>query len=80
MQKLLIKDGKPIAQKINGIQFPVRKTVDKAIDRLIKDDIIEEEVIGATTWVSAITPVPKENGVGICVDSRAINTAIERAK
>ena len=67
----------PITQKARRIPFHVRAQVEEELDRLEHDDIIEMAQ-GPTTWVSPIVVVHKTQGVRLCLDSRAINTAISR--
>ena len=53
--------------------------VEKQIDRLIKEDIIEE-VKGPTPWVSPIVIDHKKDGdIRICTDMRQANRAIKRS-
>ena len=70
---------KPIHQKMRRVPLHVRAEVEKELDRLEQLDIIER-ASGPTPWVSLIVVVHKTQGVRICIDSRAINTAIEREK
>lgn len=68
----------PIAQPVRRIPFQLRDKVQKQIDVLLKQDIIER-VIGPTPWVSPIVPIEKKNkDVRICVDIRQANRAIVR--
>ena len=69
----------PIQQKTRRVPFHVRDEVENELDRLQEMDIIEE-ASGPTTWVSPIVIVHKTQGVRICIDSRAINTAIKRER
>ena len=62
--------------------FHTRKKVEKEIENLIRDDIIEP-VTEATEWVSAIVTPPKPNNpseIRLCVDMRAANKAIVRER
>jgi hypothetical protein len=70
-------------------QVPYRRTpyhlleaVEKELDKLMKDDIIEP-VTEPPTWVSAMVVVPKpkkEGEVRITLDSRLANKAIRRIR
>lgn len=74
------KDVKPIAQKSRRIPFHLRDQVEKEIERLKEFDIIEDAT-GATLWASPLVIVHKTDGqIRVCLDSRAINTAIERER
>ena len=72
---------KPVIQAQRRIPFHIRKKVETEIDRLEKDDIIEE-VEGATQWVSPLVITPKKNRekIRICVDMRLPNTSILRTR
>ena len=70
---------RPIKQKQRRIPFYIEEEVEKELERLEELDIIEKAA-GPTPWVSPIVPVSKKQGVRICIDSRAINTAIQREK
>ena len=72
------KSIKPIFQRARAIPLHLRPGIEKAIKKMIDNDIIEE-VNGPTPWVSPIVPVIKENGeVRVCTDARCLNTAIQR--
>ena len=74
------EDVKPIAQKTRRVPFHLREKVSKETQRLQELDIIEESS-GPTPWVSPVVIVHKPNDeIRICLDSRAINTAIERER
>ena len=74
------KDVTPIAQKSRRIPFHLRERVDIELKRLKEMDIIEDAE-GSTPWVSPVVVVHKPNDqIRICLDSRAINTAIERER
>lgn len=73
------QEVKPIEQKTRRVPFHLREQVEEELKRLEESDIIEKAE-GPTPWVSPIVVVHKKNGVRICIDSRAINTAIERER
>ena len=74
------KEVKPIAQKARRIPFHLRAKVDQEVERLKELDIIEDAT-GSTPWLSPLVIVHKANGqIRVCLDSRAINTAIERER
>ena len=63
--------------KIKG-EFHLREGIEKAMQLMLDNDIIEKSE-GPTPWVSQIVPIMKESGeIRICLDSKIINTAIER--
>lgn len=72
----------PVARKQIRIPFHLRPKVDAELDRLLKEDIIEE-VSGPTEWVSPVVIVEKpksKDEVRICVDMREPNKAILRTR
>ena len=80
--KLHINENvKPVAQKGRRTPFHLRKRVEKELNKMLADDIIEEVQNESTPWVSPIVTPPKKNGdVRICVDMREANKAIERER
>ena len=72
----------PVARKQVRIPFHMRKKVDAELDRLLKEDIIEE-ASGPSNWISPVVIVEKPknpNEVRICVDMRDANKAILRTR
>ncbi len=80
--KLHIDDNiNPIAQPVRRIPFGLREKVDKKLDELLEQGIIEEVPEGPTGWVSPLVVVPKPGGdVRVCVDMRRANEAIVRER
>ena len=73
------KDVKPVAQPVRRLLFGLRDKVDRKLDELLKEDIIEEVPSGPTEWVSPLVVVPKPDGdIRVCVDMRRAKEAIER--
>jgi len=74
-------DCEPVAQPVRRLPFSYRARVEKALAKLVEEDIIEVvEGIGST-WVSPLVVVPKEGeDVRLCVDMRRANTAIVRER
>ncbi len=73
---------KPIAQPHRRIPFSMREKLESKLIELEEADIIEK-VEGPTPWVSPIVCVPKPHNpeeIRVCVDMRAVNTAIERER
>jgi hypothetical protein len=69
---------KPVRQKHRPTAIHLRPGIEKAIKKMLDNDIIEP-VRGPTPWVSPIVPIVKENGeIRVCTDGRILNTAIER--
>ena len=72
----------PIAQPARRVPFHIRKALDKALDDLEDNDMIEP-AIGVTPWVSPLVVFPKPNSldeVRVCVDIRRANQAITRER
>ena len=78
--KLHINDKiPPVAQTEHRIPFALRKKVQKEIEHLKQQDIIEDITSEATPWLSQFVIVPKsDGGVRLCIDMRNANTAIKR--
>jgi hypothetical protein len=79
--KLHIDSGvEPVAQQMYRIPFTLRDKVDKKLQELESQDIIEK-VNSPTPWVSPVIVVPKPNGdIRLCVDMRVANKAINRER
>ena len=61
--------------------FGLRDKVDRKLDELLKEEVIEEVPSGPTEWVSPLVVVPKPDGdICVCVDMRRANEAIERER
>lgn len=76
------KEIKPVLQKLRPVPFHLRALVEKEVQNMLDQDIIEP-VKGPTPWVSPIVVVPKPNRPGeirICTDAREANKAIERER
>ncbi|KAL7851862.1 hypothetical protein SRHO_G00176470 [Serrasalmus rhombeus] len=72
----------PTCQPHRRVPFHVRQKVEKELQKLRENDIIETAT-GATPWVSPIMTPPKPKNpdeVSICVDMRQANTAIQRKR
>lgn len=71
---------KPVAQPLRRPAFSLRGKIEKKLEELLQEDIIEE-VNGPTPWVNPVVVVPKPNGeIRLCVDMRCANTAIIRER
>ena len=72
----------PVAQQQRRIPFHLRTKVDKELNRLLEEDIIERVPdMEATEWISPVVIVPKkDDSIRLCVDMRAANTAIKRIR
>ncbi len=81
--KLHIDDTvKPVIQPHRRIPFHIRKKVDKEL-QLLEDQGIIENVEGPTPWVSPIVAMPKPKNpekIRICVDMRLPNQAVCRER
>ena len=76
------KTIQPVAQPHRRIPFDVCKLVEKKLEALEKEDIIET-VTGPMPWVSPLVMVPKPKNpddIRICVDMRHPNKAIKRER
>lgn len=71
------KEANPIMQSYRRVPVALEEAVDKKIEELLKQGIIEP-VDGPSKWVSPVVIIPKENDVRICVDMRRANEAVER--
>ena len=71
------KDVKPVAQPVRRLLFGIRTKVDRKLDELPKEDIIEEVPSGPTEWVSPLVVVRKPDGG---VDMRRAKEAIKRER
>ncbi|KAL9953254.1 hypothetical protein ACROYT_G040640 [Oculina patagonica] len=75
------KNVKPVAQPVRRLPFGLRGKVDKKLDELLQEDIIEEVPCGPTEWTSPLVVVPKQDGdIRICVDMRRAHEAMERER
>jgi transposase InsO family protein len=72
---------KPVAQS-RRTPFHLREKVDKEIQSLLEQDIIEPVLGEPTPWVSPIVTPPKKDPeqIRLCVDMREANRAIERER
>lgn len=71
---------KPIAQPARKIPFKMRSQVERKLQEL-EDQGVIEKVEGPTPWVSALVPIPKKDGdVRLCVDMRQANKAVQRER
>jgi hypothetical protein len=72
------RDIKPVRQRYRPSAIHLRAGIEKAIQKMLENDIIEP-VKGATPWVYHIVPLVKANGdIRICTDAKQLNTALER--
>ena len=72
----------PVARKHSRVPFHLRTKVQKELNKLLDEDIIEQ-VTGPTEWVSRIVTPPKPknpNEIRVCVDMREANVAIKRTR
>ena len=73
---------RPVAQRHRKSPFHLRHKIEKELDKLKEQDIIEKVDGEATPWVSAIVTPPKKNPdeIRLCVDMREANKAITRER
>ena len=76
------KDHAPKAQPQRRIPFHIRADIQRSLEELEQQDIIEPVPENQPTpWVSPIVAVPKKDGgVRICVDMRLANEAFKRVR
>lgn len=75
------KDATPVAQPVRRLLFGLRDKVDRKLDELLKEDIIEEVPSGPAELVSPLVVVSKPDGdIRVCVDMRRAKEAIERER
>ncbi|XP_062585044.1 uncharacterized protein K02A2.6-like [Saccostrea cucullata] len=75
-------DVKPVAQRSRRTPFHLRPKVEKEIQALLEQDIIEKVGNTPTPWVSPIVTPPKKdpNEIRLCIDMREANKAIVRER
>ena len=76
------KTVKPVQAAQRNHPFHLRKDIDKHLDSLLEQDIIEEVKGIPTTWLSETVNVKKEGSkdIRMCIDMKAANTAIQSEK
>lgn len=63
----------PVAQPLRRPAFSLKEKIEKKLDELLREDIIEQ-VEGPTPCVNPVVVVPKPNGdVRLCLDMRCTN-------
>ncbi|CAB4028634.1 Transposon Tf2-9 poly, partial [Paramuricea clavata] len=71
---------KPVSQRLRRIPLSQIEQVNDEIDKMLKDDVIEE-VPEPSPWVSNLVVVPKASGgLRVCCDFRELNKAIVRER
>ena len=76
------KDVTPVVQPTRRIPFAVREKLERELNSLQQQDIIEPAQ-GPSIWVSPIVVFPKPNNpdkIRLCVDMRQPNNAIQRER
>ena len=70
---------KPVIEPPRPTPYHLRERVDKALEEMLKNDVIEEHPVGdPTPWISNAVYVPKPNGsLRVTLDARNINRAIQ---
>ncbi len=72
---------KPVAQPLRRIAYGLREKVEKKLNELLEQDIIEEVKETPSKWISPLVVVNKPDGdIRMCVDMRRANTAIIRER
>ena len=69
----------PVVTPARPTPYHLTERIDKALNEMIKQDVIEEHPIGdPTPWISNAVFVPKPNGsLRVTLDARNINKAIQ---
>ena len=71
----------PVAQRERRIPFALREKVNKEINKLEEQGIIEDVTNEATDWINPVVIVPKsDNEIRLCIDMREANKAIKRTR
>ena len=71
----------PVAQREGRIPFALRNKVNAEIERLERENIIEDVTGEPTPWLNPLVIVPKgDNKIRLCVDMREANKAITRTR
>lgn len=73
----LKENVKPVAQPYRRVPVPLEEAVDKKIDELLEQGIIDK-VNEPSQWISLVVPVPKGDDVRVCIDMRRANEAVQR--
>ena len=70
---------KPVIEPPRPTPYHLRERVDKALEEMLANDVIEEHPVGdPTPWISNAVYVPKPNGsLRVTLDARNINRAIQ---
>jgi len=72
---------KPVAQPVRQLLFSYRSRVEKALNPLVDENIIEPAQGAASTRISPLVAVPKESDeVSLSVGMHRANTAILRKR
>ena len=72
------EDVPPVYQPPRPIPFHLRSKMDRELERMEKDDVIEEHD-GPAPWVSNVVLTPKDNGgIRVTIDMRQANKAIQK--
>ena len=72
---------RPIAQKERKIPFALRNKVNREIQKLESEGIVEDVTNEPTPWINPLVIVPKSGDeIRLCVDMRCANKAIERTR
>jgi hypothetical protein len=71
----------PVKQSYRRIPFHLRAKVEKQLQSMLDDDIIEPVTV-AKSWISPVVIVAKRNSddVRICIDMRCANKAVQRER
>lgn len=72
--ELQVKTDKPILKRNYNVPFQLIEQVDQEIDRMIRENIIEETI---TEYISPHVIVKKKKGIRVCFDGRFLNQILK---
>ena len=72
------EDVRPVAERRRPVPFHLRKKLEKELDEMEAEGLIEEHTAGPAPWISNTVLAPKDDGsIRVTVDMRNVNKAIQ---